>query len=180
MSVNLHIKDIKNTFKIKNIPNILTITRLVLIIPIIILLELNNLSFIYLLIIIGGITDYFDGYFAKRLNIKTKFGAIIDPISDKIFIIIPLVWLSSKQIIPYWSLSLIIFREFLISALRLTKSDGLPALKLSKFKTFFFFISLIILFLPYQNDLLIRIGLIFYWISFSFTIISLINYLRIK
>ena len=69
---------------IANIPNVLTISRLFLTFPLIIFLEINKNNLVFTLIIIGGITDYFDGYFARKLNLKTKFGAIIDPLTDKI------------------------------------------------------------------------------------------------
>lgn len=129
-------KSVKNL--IANIPNILTISRLFLTLPLIIFLEINKTKFVFALIILGGITDYFDGYFARKLNLKTKFGAIIDPLADKIFLLIPLLWLSKMEIIPFWSLALILFRELIISALRTTMKDGLPASQLGKYKTFFF------------------------------------------
>ena len=165
---------------IANIPNILTITRLFLTFPLIIFLELNKNNFVFTLIIIGGITDYFDGFFARKLNLKTKFGAIIDPLTDKIFLLIPLLWLSKMGIIPFWSLAIILFRELIISALRTTKNDGLPASQLGKYKTFFFFIAIVIFFLPFSKDLLFSLGITFYWLGFILTLITFIDYLRVK
>jgi len=169
-----------NYLQKKYIPNIITISRLLLSFPIIIFLEINKLSFVWFLILIGGIFDYLDGYFAKKLNSKTRLGAILDPIVDKIFIIILFSWLSINNVIPYWSLCLIITREFLISSLRSTKDNGLPALKIAKSKTLFQFICLLFLFFPYFNNWTILIGLILYWIAFGLTFISIFNYLRIK
>ena len=163
-----------------NIPNILTIFRLFLIFPLIIFLEINKPNFIFALIIIGGITDYFDGYLARKLNLKTRFGAMIDPLTDKIFLLIPLLWLCKIEIIPFWSLALILFRELIISALRTTRRDGLPASQLGKYKTFFFFIALVIFFLPLSKDLLFGLGIIFYWLGFILTIITFIDYLKVK
>ena len=119
--------------KIDDIPNILTLIRLIIVFPIIYLLEIKALNLVWLLIVIGGITDFFDGYFAEKFKLKSKFGAILDPVTDKIFIIIPLIWLSVNNKIPFWSISIIIFREFIISALRDTKKDGLPAIKIAKY-----------------------------------------------
>ena len=130
----------KNLKKIiSNIPNILTISRLFLTFPLIIFLEINLPYFVLGIIVLGGITDYFDGYFARKLNLKTKFGAIIDPLTDKIFLLIPLLWLSKIDVIPFWSLAIILFRELIISALRSSNKDGLPASQLGKYKTSFFF-----------------------------------------
>lgn len=171
-------KSVKNL--IANIPNILTISRLFLTLPLIIFLEINKTKFVFALIILGGITDYFDGYFARKLNLKTKFGAIIDPLADKIFLLIPLLWLSKMEIIPFWSLALILFRELIISALRTTKKDGLPASKLGKYKTFSFFIALVIFFQPFSKYLLFNLGITCYWLGFILTLLTFIDYLRVK
>ena len=165
---------------IKNIPNILTTSRLFLVFPLILFLELNDFLPVFVLIIIGGLTDYFDGLIAIRLNVKTRLGAVLDPLSDKIFLLIPLIYLCKINLIPFWSLSLIIFREFIISILRNSKKDGLPASKMGKYKTFFFFISLIFFFFPEKIYLFNKLGLIFYWLGFLLTLASFIDYLRIK
>ena len=130
MKIILKSKNIKKITS--NIPNILTITRLFLTFPLIIFLELNKTSLVFGLIVVGGVTDYFDGYLARKLNLKSKFGAIIDPLTDKIFLLIPLLWLGKIDLIPFWSLAIILFRELIISALRTTMKDGLPASKLGK------------------------------------------------
>ena len=75
---------------IKYLPNSLTLIRLLIVFPIIYFLETNKFAFILPLLILGGLTDYFDGYFAKRYNLMTSFGAVIDPVADKIFTIIRL------------------------------------------------------------------------------------------
>ena len=84
------------------------------------------------------------------------------------------------EIIPFWSLSIILFRELIISTLRTTVKDGLPASQLGKYKTFFFFIAIVIFFLPFSKDLLFSLGISFYWLGFILTIITFIDYLRVK
>ena len=110
-----------------NMPNILTISRLLLVFPLIFFLEINKHSYVFLLLIIGGLTDYFDGFIARRLNLKTRLGAVLDPLSDKVFLLVPLVLLCKNNSIPFWSLSIIIFRELVISGIRKNTDDGLPA-----------------------------------------------------
>ena len=66
-----------------NIPNLLSISRLFLVFPLILFLEINRPSYVFILIIIGGLTEYFDGLIARKFNLKTRLGAILDPLSDK-------------------------------------------------------------------------------------------------
>ena len=165
---------------ITNIPNILSLFRLFLTFPLIIFLEIHKSNIVFSLIILGGITDYFDGYFARKLNLKTKFGAIVDPLSDKIFLLIPLLWICKMNLIPFWSLAIILSRELIISAFRTTNKDGLPASQLGKYKTLFFFVSLVIFFQPFSKDFLFGLGITFYWLGFILTLITFIDYLRIK
>ena len=167
-----------------NIPNLLSISRLFLVFPLILFLEINRPFYVFILIIIGGLTDYFDGLIARKFNLKTRLGAILDPLSDKVFYLIPLTFLCKNNLIPFWSLSLILFRELIISSLRKSKKDGLPASQLGKFKTFFFFISVMTFFMTFfmtlKINLLNNLALIFYWIGFLLTFITLFGYLRIK
>ena len=163
-----------------NIPNLLSISRLFLVFPLILFLEINRPFYVFILIIIGGLTDYFDGLIARKYNLKTRLGAILDPLSDKVFYLIPLIFLCKNNLIPFWSLTLILFRELIISSLRNSTKDGLPASQLGKFKTFFFFISVMTFFTPLKISLLNNLALIFYWLGFFLTFVTLLGYLRIK
>jgi len=175
------LKNTKNNQKLfVNIPNILTISRLFLVFPLIFLLENNNTFYVFFLIILGCLTDYFDGLIARRLNLKSKLGAILDALSDKIFYLVPLIFLCKNNLIPFWSLSLILCRELIISSLRSATEDGLPASKLGKYKTSFFFISLVFFFLPLKIELFNNLGLIFYWLAFFLSLSTFIDYLRVK
>ena len=155
-----------------NIPNLLSISRLFLVFPLILFLEIDRPIYVFILIITGGLTDYFDGLIARKFNLKTRLGAILDPLSDKVFYLIPLTFLCKINFIPFWSLSLILFRELIISSLRNSEKDGLPASQLGKFKTFFFFISVMTFFMTFfitlKINLLDNLALIFYWIGFSY------------
>ena len=163
-----------------NIPNLLSISRLFLVFPLILFLEINKPFYVFILIITGGLTDYFDGLIARKFNLKTRLGAILDPLSDKVFYLIPLVFLCKNNLIPFWSLTLILFRELIISSLRNHVKDGLPASKLGKFKTLFFFISLITFFSPLKISFLNNFALVFYWIGFILTFLTLFDYLTVK
>ena len=163
-----------------NIPNLLSISRLFLVFPLILFLEINRPFYVFILIIIAGLTDYLDGMIARKFNLQTRLGAILDPLSDKIFYLVPLVFLCKNNLIPFWSFTLILFRELIISSLRNVTKDGLPASMLGKLKTFFFFISVIIFFTPLNFSLLNNLALIFYWLGFFLTFVTLLDYLISK
>ena len=76
-----------------NIPNLLSTSRLFLVFPLILFLEINRPFYVFILIIIGGLTDYFDGLIARKFYLKTRLGAILDPLIDKVFYLIPLTFL---------------------------------------------------------------------------------------
>ena len=176
----MNTKIFKKILSTRNIPNIITIIRILLIFPIIVFLEINFKSFVWFFIIIGGISDFADGFIAKKYNLKTSLGATIDPLADKIFILIPFTWLCINQIIPFWSFSIIIFREFFITSIRNSKRNGMPAISIAKYKSFFQFMALLLIFYPYKNVFIFDIGIIFYWISFLLCIYSSLYYLRSK
>ena len=123
-------------------PNILTSSRILIsiIIPLLLLLD-NTLSIgvLYLvaftLFIFASITDFFDGWLARKNNLETEIGRILDPIADKLLVILTLIPLISKFMV---SSIIIIFREILVSGLReSTKSEELilEVTLLSKWKT---------------------------------------------
>ena len=176
----MNTKILKEFFSTRNIPNLITIFRILLIFPIIVFLEINFKSFVWFLIIIGGVSDFADGFIAKKYNLSTNLGTILDPLADKIFILILFSWLSINQMIPFWSFSIILFREFFITSIRNSKRNGMPAINIAKYKSFFQFLALLLLFYPFKNILIFDLGIISYWISFLLCISSLLIYLRFK
>ena len=136
--------------KIKNIPNILTFSRIILC-PIWFLLVLYNYHFsAFILIIYISLTDYFDGLIARKLNALSRLGKILDPIADKIFISTVLITFVSDARANLVLSIIIISRELVISCLRevlseQNKSNILKVSLISKTKTSFQFISIIIL-----------------------------------
>lgn len=98
----------------KHVPNILTIIRFFLV-PIILLLLLNNnyiLAFVFLTI--SGLTDILDGFIARKFNLITNFGKLMDPLADKFTQISILVVLAIQGIVPIWILIIVVIKEFLM------------------------------------------------------------------
>ena len=134
-------------------PNILTSSRILIsiIIPLLLLLD-NTLSIgvLYLvaftLFIFASITDFFDGWLARKNNLETEIGRVLDPIADKLLVILTLIPLISKfNDLFVVSSIIIIFREILVSGLReSTKSEELilEVTLLSKWKTTVQFIAI--------------------------------------
>jgi len=162
--------------------NGLTISRIVLGLPIIISLRNGNNEVFIFLILIAALTDFLDGYFARRYNHKSVFGAKLDPLADKILLIGPMIWLVHENLIPLWAIWLIISRELLITSWRSDKSSGSPASIHGKYKTTFQFTSIILLLWPkswgtvYTVFIINKIGYISFWIALFLTLSSAIKY----
>ena len=165
----------------RKLANILTLYRIFIVLPIISLISKEYYLIALILFITAGISDSLDGYFARISKTKSKWGAKADPIADKILIILPLILFVKLNLIPLWSVWLLITRELIISNWRGSKENGAPANTNGKIKTILQFISIIILWpnnpisIIYKN--IIIIGYLLYWISTFYSIYSGINYL---
>jgi CDP-diacylglycerol---glycerol-3-phosphate 3-phosphatidyltransferase len=185
-----------------NLPNKLTMIR-ILIIPIIVILFLLRdylgkmqiqLIIMGILFVIAAITDYFDGKIARKRNIVTTFGKFIDPLADKLLVITALLIFHSYYItysgtilsnsalwMPFWVIWVIISRELIVTSIRLVaigEGKVLPAGKLGKYKAAFTMITLVYYFfvMPLDISVINIIGIIFVNISVILTIISGIDY----
>lgn len=99
---------------VRNIPNILTLFRIVLI-PFIVISIVNNEYIIAIMFfIISGLTDVLDGFIARKFNFITDFGKLIDPLADKLTQISTLIVLVIKGLIPYWILIIILLKEVIM------------------------------------------------------------------
>lgn len=124
-----------------NIPNRLTILRIILsFICIGFILQNSLFSFLIAFVIfsLASITDFLDGYIARKRNLISDLGKILDPIADKILIIGVFCAFLELGIVNSWMVSLIMFREFIITGLRLyglNKGIVLEAKNFGKHKT---------------------------------------------
>ena len=162
--------------------NGLTVFRILLGLPIIIALTNGINSIFFLLIIVGALTDFFDGYLARKYNLQSILGAKLDPLADKILLLGPMIWLVHENLIPLWAIWLIISRELLITSWRSDKSSGVPASTQGKYKTTLQFLSIILLLWPkswgtnFIINIINKIGFISFWLALFLTISSAINY----
>ena len=96
---------------LKKIPNRLTILRMIIIIVFIpvVLMDKMITSYIALfLFIIAGITDWLDGYIARKYNIVSNWGKVMDPLADKIMVVSALICFVQLKIVPAWMVIIII------------------------------------------------------------------------
>lgn len=142
----------------RKIPNILSSLR-VAISPVFYVLFLsgipNLIAWSFVLYTIGAITDYFDGWFARKMKAMTAWGKFFDPLADKFLTSAAFLAFASMGFIPYWMVIIIIIRDFGTTFLRLFKfsSKELVTSKTAKAKTLFqmiFIFSVILLYLLAQ------------------------------
>ena len=160
--------------------NLLTLSRIFLAAVIFLLLTRPEGYFLaFILFFVAGVTDYFDGYLARKYDLTSQIGEILDPIADKILIVFVLFGLSvnlTSYFIAFVS-SIIITREIWVGALRdfnarQGHSEATKVTFLAKIKTSIqlFTISIYLLGLTFNNMLLILFGDMFLFLSLLITI----------
>ena len=161
-----------------NIPNQLTTLRVILI-PVFMFFFTSDITanniIAAIVFIVASLTDFLDGHLARKWNLVTNFGKIMDPFADKLLVLTALIYLAISGTIPGWPVIIIIGRELLVTSLRALAADNgiiLAARNLGKFKTVSQMFAIIFLILGWQI-----IGLILIYIAVALTIISLIDYL---
>ena len=136
-----------------NIANKLTILRIILAffcIGFILADTYNYLLIAFIIFILASITDFFDGFLARKQNIITDLGKILDPIADKILIIGVFLAFIELNVINVWVVSVIMLREFVVTSVRfygLSKGVVLEAQMLGKHKTVSQIAGIVIIFL---------------------------------
>ena len=132
-----------------NLPNAITLSRLVLTAAFVLFVALEatwgHITAL-ILFMIAAISDFVDGWLARKMNLVTPLGKLLDPLADKILVSAAFVFLTAKGICPVWITALIIGREFLVTGLRqiaIEAGQVLAADNLGKWKTTFQLIYLI-------------------------------------
>lgn len=165
-----------------NLPNKLTILRMILIVPFVIFMLVPMgaaAKWIALaLFIIASMTDWLDGYLARKNNLVTTFGKFMDPLADKLLVCAAMICLVEMGKIPAWIVIIIMSREFIISGFRLVASDKgvvIAASYWGKFKTVSQMIMIILMIMDIPA--LSVLTTIVMWIALILTVVSLLDYL---
>ncbi len=177
-----------------NLPNKLTVFRVILIVPFVLLLLGGYAQWGWLSAILGGsivytdyialvifiiasLTDLLDGKIARKYNLVTNFGKFMDPLADKLLVCAALICLIEMGRIPSWIVIIIISREFIISGFRTVAADNNVVIAASywgKFKTTFQMIMVCLMLV--NIPALEIVTQIIMWIATALTVISLVDY----
>jgi CDP-diacylglycerol---glycerol-3-phosphate 3-phosphatidyltransferase len=180
-----------------NLPNLLTLLRLPMLFGMVLLVEFcvpYAATIAVGLLIVAMVSDFLDGYLARRMGLVSEFGKIADPLLDKVFVSGVLVWMLARDMMPSWhviGVILLLTREFAVTGLR--GSGGGKAFGadwMGKWKTTFQFVALLAILLGHawatdfpgceagQSRVLLALGLFAFWISVILALVSGWRYFR--
>lgn len=165
-----------------NLPNKLTLLRIVLV-PVCMALMLTGHFYIALgVFIVASITDFLDGYIARKNNLVTSFGKIMDPLADKILVFGALLCFLQLGFINSWCVAIILAREFFVTGMRVVAVDKGKVIAASwwgKVKTNVQMFAVMFGFLAFSQDsaALIIAGQIAIYIATAFTAASWVAYI---
>ncbi|MBQ7264718.1 MAG: CDP-diacylglycerol--glycerol-3-phosphate 3-phosphatidyltransferase [Firmicutes bacterium] len=169
-----------------NLPNKLTTLR-VLLIPVFLVILMNPMGMeekmscmlSTLIFCLASVTDWFDGYLARKMDLVTTFGKFMDPLADKLLVCSAMIALCDKKLLPAIVVIIIIAREFFITGFRTIAAEKKIIMSASiwgKLKTTSQMIMIIILLLNIDTPFFKAIGNIFIWLSLLLTIVSAFDY----
>lgn len=173
-----------------NTPNKLTIARMI-IVPFLVIFLLTgwggeaNRYISLTLFVVASVTDWFDGYLARKNNLVTNFGKFMDPLADKLLVAAALICFVEVDRIPAWIVLIIISREFIISGFRLVAAEGgkvIAAGYWGKIKTAVTMVTIIFMIPNFGGSFsgaswIAPLEQVLVYASLILTIISLIDYL---
>jgi CDP-diacylglycerol--glycerol-3-phosphate 3-phosphatidyltransferase len=174
----------RNEFRkeIFNLPNSLTLFRIFLVpfLVVVLLTKFSGREYAGLAIfLLAAITDFFDGWVARRYNQMTRLGALLDPIADKLLVSAAFISLVELQLVRAWMIVIIIGREFAVSGLRsIAAQQGvtIAASPLGKGKMVSQIVAISLLILGYELGEFRFVGELALWVVVLFAIASAVDY----
>jgi len=176
--------------EVMNVPNMITIGRVFLIPPVLLLIDKTDpflCVYAMLIFMLASVLDLVDGWLARRSGLVTVFGKFVDPLADKIMVAALLIFLVADGRVPAWMVVLLLTREFYISGLRsLASSAGvvIAAGAGGKAKTVFQLVGICFLLVHYPYRMLgsdgtldcHSVGIVTLGISLFMSVVSAIQY----
>lgn len=178
-----------------NLPNLLTLGRIACIPLLVVLLLFEGRSssfFAALIFSLAAITDWLDGYLARKWEVVTVLGKFLDPLADKLIVMAALIMLIPHGRVPAWAVFVLLAREMVITGLRsIASSEGIviAASNLGKYKTILQMVAIIALLLHYDyywffgvrhewlHVSMQHVGLLYFYIALVMTLWSGLDYL---
>ena len=166
-----------------NLPNKLTVARMIAAVVYVIVYMLEFYWVALVIFVLASLTDMLDGQIARRNNLVTNFGKIMDPLADKILVYSALVLMVVDNTVPGWMLIIILAREFVVSGMRtVAASEGIvvAAAMSGKIKTVLQMCAVIVLIIsnavPHIKAIFV-LGQILLWLSLIMTVYSGYEYI---
>lgn len=167
-----------------NLPNRITLFRVIMIPVFLAVYLIPNIPYSkYIaaaIFIIAALSDFLDGYLARKNNLITNFGKFMDPLADKLLVSGALICFVGYKLVPAWIVFAIIAREFIISGFRLIASDNGVVIAASwwgKIKTNVQMIMSVMLIINFDHPIINVLEQISIYLALILTIISLVDYI---
>lgn len=168
------------------LPNAITLVRLFLAPVIAWLILQGRFREALALVVLAGLTDWLDGFLARRLDVTGKLGIVLDPLADKVLLVTLFIVLTAARLIPFWLLALVMGRDLVIVGgallLRLFRDiHRFPPSTMGKVSTFFqiVFVLMVLLYAAYPYQILLWLRTLALGLTALFTLLSWIDYVRL-
>lgn len=132
--------------RIWTVPNVLSMLRLALV-PVFLVLVIRGEDALALIaLIVSSLTDYLDGWIARRFDQITRLGQVLDPAADRLYIFATVIGLAVRDLVPWWLVAVLVARDVMLAVLAVVLANHgfgpLPVHHLGKFATFCLFYAL--------------------------------------
>ncbi|NQX17674.1 CDP-alcohol phosphatidyltransferase family protein [Rathayibacter sp. VKM Ac-2857] len=132
--------------RIWTVPNILSMVRLALVPVFLVLIIEGEDALALLTLVLSSLTDYLDGWIARRFDQITRLGAVLDPAADRLYIFATVIGLAVRELVPWWLVAVLVARDLMLVVLAVILANHgygpLPVHHLGKFATFCLFYAL--------------------------------------
>lgn len=132
--------------RVFTVPNILSFGRLLLVPVFLVLLMQGRDAAALTVLVISSLTDFLDGYIARRFNQMSRLGQLLDPAADRLYIFAAIIGLASRELVPWWLVAVIVGRDLLLLLLGIVLANygygPLPVHLLGKVATFALFLGM--------------------------------------
>ncbi|PPH19001.1 CDP-diacylglycerol--glycerol-3-phosphate 3-phosphatidyltransferase [Rathayibacter sp. AY1C4] len=132
--------------RIWTVPNVLSMVRLALVPVFLVLVVLGEDALALLTLVVSSLTDYLDGWIARRFDQMTRLGRVLDPAADRLYIFATVLGLAARGLVPWWLVAVLLARDLMLVVLAVVLANNgygpLPVHHLGKFATFCLFYAL--------------------------------------